>query len=96
MWLGWRVRWCSRNLDVVRRVVSPKLPISPTVIRVHAHQRSDLAKVIFANSITLTPGTVTLAVGDEHVEVHALSREAAQALREGEMDRRVCSLEVRE
>jgi len=49
--------------------------------------------VIFANSITLTPGTVSIDVQAGEIEVHALSKEAAEELVKGEMNRRVCAIE---
>jgi multicomponent Na+:H+ antiporter subunit E len=73
--------------------LSPSLPISPTIIHVRASQKSDLGKVIYGNSITLTPGTVAIDIDGDKIEVHALTREAAQALRDGDMDRRVTRLE---
>ncbi len=90
--------WLTReiivsNLDVCYRVLHPKLPISPTVIKIPCSQSEDLGRVIFANSITLTPGTVTLEVDDSGVEVHALCRHGAETLKQGEMDRRVTELE---
>ncbi|MFB3089274.1 MAG: Na+/H+ antiporter subunit E [Acidiferrobacterales bacterium] len=90
-WLGWEI--VKANLDVARRILDPRLPISPTVIRLKASQKSDLGRVIYANSITLTPGTVSIDIDGEHIEVHALTREAAQALRTGDMDRRVTRFE---
>ncbi|MCZ6574946.1 MAG: Na+/H+ antiporter subunit E [Gammaproteobacteria bacterium] len=90
-WLAWEI--VKSNLDVARRILSPTLPISPTVIRLKASQKSDLGRVIYANSITLTPGTVSIDIDGEHIEVHALTREAAQALRTGDMDRRVTRFE---
>ena len=81
------------NLDVARRILSPDLPISPRVVRVEASQRSAFAQVVFANSITLTPGTVSMELQDGVIEVHALTEEAAAGLRNGEMDRRVVELE---
>jgi len=86
-WLMWEI--VKANWDVVRCVLSPKLPISPTMIRVKASQKSDLGQVIYANSITLTPGTISVDVADGEILVHALSREGAKALETGEMDRRV-------
>ncbi len=83
------------NFDVARRILHPSLPISPTVIDLPATQRTDLGRVIYANSITLTPGTVTIDVNERGVRVHALTREAAAALGTGEMDRRVSALEER-
>ncbi len=90
-WLGWEI--VKANLDVARRILDPRLPISPIVIRLKTTQKSDLGRVIYANSITLTPGTVSIDIDGEHIEVHALTREAAQALRTGDMDRRVTRFE---
>lgn len=90
-WLAWEI--VKANLDVARRILDPRLPISPIVIRLKASQKSDLGRVIYANSITLTPGTVSIDIDGEHIEVHALTREAAQALRTGDMDRRVTRFE---
>ena len=81
------------NFDVVRRILDPRLPISPTIVRVKASQRTDIGQVTFANSITLTPGTVSMDLQEDEIEVHALTREAAQSLLDGEMDRRVTVLE---
>lgn len=86
-WLAWQI--VKANLDVARRIISPGMPIRPTLIRVNASQKSELGRVIYANSITLTPGTVSINVDGNTIEVHALTREAAQDLRRGEMDRRV-------
>ena len=81
------------NIDVVKRTLAPTPNISPTLVRVRATQKSDLGKVIYANSITLTPGTVTLDMDGDVLIVHALSRDGAAALAAGDMDRRVTALE---
>lgn len=82
------------NLDVARRILSPRLPISPRVIRVPASQATDLGRTTFANAITLTPGTLSMDLAGNEVEVHALTREAAEGLLSGAMDRRVASMEA--
>lgn len=92
-WLLWEI--CKANVDVARRIVDPRLPIAPRMIRVVAGQRRDLGRVIYANSITLTPGTVSVAVEGDEILVHALTAEAAESLDDGEMDRRVTRLEGR-
>ena len=84
------------NLQVARVVLDPALKIRPQLVRVKASQRSELGQVIYANSITLTPGTITLDVRDGEFLVHALTEEAAAGLESGEMDRRVAALEVQE
>ncbi len=81
------------NIDVMRRVLSPELPIDPVVKWLPASQTTDLGRVIYANSITLTPGTVSTNVEDGRIEVHALSREGMTALEEGDMDARVQGVE---
>ena len=75
------------NIDVARRILSPGPPISPRLVRVPATQRSTLGKVIYANSITLTPGTVSLRLEDDSILVHALTREGAEDLATGRMAR---------
>jgi len=92
-WLMWEI--CKANVDVARRILDPRLPIAPRMIRVVAGQRRDLGRVIYANSITLTPGTVSVAVEGDEILVHALTAAAADGLAEGEMDRRVTRLEGR-
>jgi multicomponent Na+:H+ antiporter subunit E len=91
LWLSWEV--VKANIDVAKRVLAPKLNISPTMVRLTASQKSDLGLVIYANSITLTPGTVSVDVEPGEILVHALSRDAAEDLQGGEMDRRVGQVE---
>lgn len=80
------------NIDVVLRVLRVK-PISPQVSRLKMSQKTDLGKVIYANSITLTPGTVSFLVDDDQIVIHALSKDAADDLAEGVMDRKVVQVE---
>jgi multicomponent Na+:H+ antiporter subunit E len=58
------------NLDVARRVLSPSLPIRPAVVEVKTELRSALGRMLLANSITLTPGTLTIDVEDDRLLVH--------------------------
>ena len=69
------------------------MPIAPRVFRVKTSQRTELGQVIYANSITLTPGTVSINLFDDEIEVHALTVAGAAGLEEGTMDRRVTELE---
>ena len=90
-WLLWEI--VKANVDVSRRIVSPRLPISPTLTRVRTTQSSELGQVMYANSITLTPGTVSMSIDGDSIEVHALTQEAAATLAAGHMDRRVTAVE---
>jgi len=81
------------NIDVARRILDPGLPIRPTIVWVRASQKGDLGRVIYANSITLTPGTVSIDMVGDQIAVHALSYEGAAEDMAGDMDRRVSNLE---
>ena len=89
-WLLWQI--IKSNIDVARIIVSPSLPISPELIKVETSQSDDLGRVVYANSITLTPGTVSIFVWSDSIEVHALTHETATELKSGEMNRRVCGM----
>jgi multicomponent Na+:H+ antiporter subunit E len=82
------------NIDVAKIVLARDLPISPTVATLKASQRSVEGRVTYANSITLTPGTVTLRLDGDRLEVHGLTREGIEALETAEMDRRVVEMEA--
>lgn len=83
------------NFEVARIILDPKLPISPIVVRFHGSQQTDLGKAIYANSITLTPGTITTGVHGTEFEVHSLTHIdlAHRELEEDEMDRRCTRVE---
>lgn len=90
--------WLIREMikagwNVTKVVLSPKLAISPTMTRVAASQHTAAGIATYANSITLTPGTVTTAVRGNILTVHALERSGALNLEEGGMDARVTQFE---
>lgn len=80
-WLVWNV--IKANVEVARVILHPRLPIRPKLLVFRTTLEHDLARVLVANSITLTPGTVTIdLVGDEYL-VHALLPESAGAVTGG-------------
>jgi multicomponent Na+:H+ antiporter subunit E len=92
----WLIREIVKSaLDVAIIIIKPSLPISPRLIRVRTTQRRPVGTVVYANSITLTPGTITVEVNhrDRALLVHALTKAAADGLQTGEMDRRVTAME---
>ncbi len=90
LWL--LVEIVKSSLEVMRIVLNPKLPISPTVVYLDAQPEGPVGQVILSNSITLTPGTVTLDVFNDRLCVHCLTREGAQALEAGDANRRIAEL----
>jgi multicomponent Na+:H+ antiporter subunit E len=87
LWLVWEI--AKSAWAVTRIIVHPRLPISPTMTVVTASQRTSAGIATYANSITLTPGTITTGVRGNRLTVHALVREGALDLEGGGMDARV-------
>jgi multicomponent Na+:H+ antiporter subunit E len=86
-WLVWEV--LKSAWGVVKIVLHPALPISPTLLVVKPSQKTPVGVATYANSITMTPGTLTVGVGKNSLLVHAVSREGADDLETGRMDKRV-------
>ena len=90
---GWLAREVLRSsLEVTRIVLSPKLPISPTVAEFETRCTLALDQALLGNSITLTPGTLTIQIEDGRFVVHALTEDGARDILAGEMERRVAAL----
>ena len=85
-WLMWEV--VVANFHVLSLVLQPNL-VRPQIVRFKTGLQSDLAKVTLANSITLTPGTITMDMDGDEFYVHAVSDKAALSLIEGDMEQRV-------
>ena len=90
-WLTWEI--AKSAWAVTRIILHPKLPISPTMTVVRSSQRTPAGVATYANSITLTPGTITVGVTGHDLTVHALVRDGALDLEDGGMDRRVSRFE---
>ena len=90
-WLLWQI--VLANIDLALRTLHPKMPINPILINIKNNLKTDLGMVILANSITLTPGTVTIDINENEFLVHVISEKAAQSLISGEMQARVKKIE---
>ncbi len=102
--LGWRIiaywPWLfieivKANIDVIRRLLRANPDISPTLVRSQTMQRTDLGRVIYANSITLTPGTISIEASEKGscIWVHAIERAGAEGFADDEMNRKVAWFE---
>ena len=81
------------NLHVARLIFDPTLPIQPQTLWIEGSQKTDTALAIHANSITLTPGTISVEIDDNKIHVHAISDVTAEGVKSGEMDKQVSALE---
>jgi multicomponent Na+:H+ antiporter subunit E len=79
--------------DVAKLVVHPGIPIEPSLVRFRPSQRTHVGLCTHANSITLTPGTITVEVSATEMLVHALTAEGAEGVLSGVMDRQVTRFE---
>jgi len=92
-WAWLLVEIVKSGWDVSRIIVHPRLPISPTLVRFKPGQKTAVGLVTHANSITLTPGTITVEADADTFLVHALTRAGAEGVLSGDMDRRVSIME---
>ncbi|MFG0254231.1 MAG: Na+/H+ antiporter subunit E [Rhodopirellula sp. JB053] len=83
----------TSNINVARIILSRVMPLRRNLILVPAKQQSEIGRVIFANSITLTPGTVSVRLEGKEILVHGLSLDESAEDMSGEMGERVCRLE---
>ena len=90
LWLLYSI--VMANLQVLWVVVHPRLPIDPRLLRFRTQHQSSIAQVTLANSITLTPGTITVDLVDGHYTIHAIMRASAESLLTGEMQNRVAAV----
>lgn len=92
-WLWLLKTLVKSNITVIKRIWKGPSSINPVVARIPISQKTEMGQAIYANSITLTPGTTTLDVEDDTMIVYALSDNAIRYLMTGDMDRRVSRLE---
>ena len=90
-WLMWQL--VLANVDVLLATTAQELDIDPKVVRFYFRADNPMASVVLANSITLTPGTVTINVTDDgFYEIHALTKGAAAGVLDGSMQKKVADL----
>jgi len=89
-WLIYQIAMSTFHVSAI--ALSPKMPISPRIIRFKTKLESDISWVTLANSITLTPGTITMDIQDGEFIVHALDKKAADELDAGEMEDRIAHI----
>ena len=76
------------NVVVAKIILSRRMVISPSIVVFRGSQETDLAKALYANSITLTPGTITTGIEGNEFEIHALTAADLETDEEDQMDRR--------
>jgi len=90
LWLLWEI--LLANIHLLRLAFGPKENLHPQIVRRETHLATDFEKFLFANSITLTPGTVTIKILGDTFYIHAISDLTARGLLDGEMERRIAAI----
>ncbi|MFP4629224.1 MAG: Na+/H+ antiporter subunit E [Desulfohalobiaceae bacterium] len=90
VYLLWQI--IKSGVYVAYVILHPRMPINPILVRFQSQQPNALAKVILGNSITLTPGTLTVQIEGEYFTVHALTEDTESSLVSGEMEAKVAKL----
>ena len=83
----------NASLQVLRLVWSPRFEPEPKLVSIHTRIHSEFGRAILANSITLTPGTVTVHTREDLLMIHCLDRDLAQGLEDSAFERRIRSME---
>ncbi len=93
-WLWLMGEIAKSNIAVTKAILARDMPIRQNLFKTNCSQKTELAQVIFANSITLTPGTITVETEDDHFWVHALCYSDDDPAALDDMDARVLAVET--
>lgn len=88
-WLWLSLQILTSALVVCRLIWGPRARFKPGLGRISVEGMSDVERATYANSITLTPGTLSMRVDEQHIEIHALDANSLQTIEAGEMARRL-------
>lgn len=81
------------NFSIIRMVLAPQIDVEPCLVKFRTHLKTDAARVALANSITLTPGTITVSLEGDNLLVHALNKDMADGLEGSIFERLLAGME---
>ena len=84
---------CKANLAVCRLILTRKEVVEPVLVKVHTDLKTETARVMLANSITLTPGTITVAMTEDDLLVHCLDKSLSEGMEDSTFVRLLQKLE---
>ena len=89
--LVWEV--IKANCSAISLIVSPKYEVEPLLVTFKTELKTDLARTVLANSITLTPGTITVELTEDEFKVHCLDKEMAEGIEDSVFVRLLLKME---
>lgn len=81
------------NMGVMRFILSPVYEVEPQLVYFKTELKNDVTKVVLANSVTLTPGTITVALEEDVMCVHCLDKSMAEGLEHSDFEKQLAKLE---
>lgn len=81
------------NMAMIRMTIAPDIEPDPVIVKIHTKLQSKTARVLLANSITLTPGTITVSLEDDELMVHCLDRSFSEGLEDSSFEQALLKLE---
>lgn len=96
VWMLYQI-WLS-NIHILRLALSPnELPeVEPKLVRIKTNLKTDFGKWMLANSITLTPGTITIDIKDDELLIHSISSLTTEGVEGDDMERKIAAIFERE
>jgi len=96
VWMLYQI-WLS-NIHILRLALSPnELPeVEPKLVRIKTNLKTDFGKWMLANSITLTPGTITIDIKDDELLIHSISSLTTEGVEGEDMERKIAAIFERE
>ena len=85
---------CRANMGVMRFILSPRYEVEPQLVYIKTDLKNDLERVVLANSITLTPGTITVSMEKDLMCVHCLDKTMAEGLDHSDFEKQLLELEA--
>lgn len=92
-WLSWEI--VKSSISITRKVLTPRMEIEPVLVSIPCNLKNDFLSVIYANSITLTPGTMSTDLNGRNIEVHALDHQDISQLKDGYMIKLIDKMDPR-
>lgn len=97
LWISYIIKLLKEifvsNFNVAKIVLSKKIVISPRIVTIETKIKSDFHKTILANSITLTPGTLTISLDRDKIAIHCLKEEFARGLTNSDFEKIILKIE---
>ena len=82
------------NLEIIPRILTIEEEMEPAIVKFHTKLKTDFTRMLLANSITLTPGTITIEMQGDEYTIHCLDTSLAEGLEDSEIEKALMKLEV--